>query len=661
MVMLALITLGAMTASPRDTLDAEALFLHLDESGEEYAEIVERLEEFRRRPIDVNSCTIEDLLDLPIVSAAEAKAVTDHRREHGLFTSPRALREVDGLNAATLERILAFVTVRPPPQVRKRPSLRADFIQRWTRKLERAEGFRRDSSGYLGGPNVLQTRIRISLGKLSAGVTLDKDAGEPMNFDVRRPSLGYDFMSGHIQLESVGGLRRLVVGDFSPRFGHGVLLRAPGSIRLAAPANRGGAASLRPSASASESGHFRGVGIELTPADWLTLVAFASRRNIDAGIDTTGGEALPAVSRRATGLHRTSTERNGRGALRESAIGGALRSAFGPISMSAAFFSSDEVWVAPLAGPQSLPRRVSTFSLSAGATFGAVHVGAEFAPAAGLSAMMEVRSGRHSRLRIAMRRALDAVYLPTSALAGGSDGLTDEVTDIAVLGRHRLSTATKLDFALEHAVQNAPQNRRPFATIRSAANVVLSHTPMPWLTLTIRGTERRSEDADVCADGAVRCLGPATRRTLRFQIDYLHSRHVECRLRGEYVRAEATRHATLRSESSHGFLIYEELRLRPTDALQIAGRLAVFSADQHSARIYTYESDLTYAFSSPSFAGRGRRAYALIRWKTARAVTFEAKWSQTVQEDVNSTGTGRDKVDGGRLREIRIQIRLRLQ
>lgn len=575
MVSITTIALIAVALPPIDTLDAEALLLHVEEA----TEILERLDELRRRPIDLNTCSIDDLLDLPFLSAAEASAILSHRRIHGSFPLIDSLRAVIGLDAATFARMLPFVSARLPARARRRPPLQAEVIQRWTRKLERADGFRRDSTGYIGGPNVLQTRLRFGLGKPSIRAGFDKDAGEPMIWDVRSRSLGYDFMAGHVQIESVGWIRRVVAGDFSPRFAHGILLRGSGNVRTGASAGRGGAASLRPYASTAEYGHFRGVGLELAPASWLALTAFASRRRIDAGIDTTSHGDFPAVSRKSSGLHRTASERRGRGALQESMVAGALSTAVGPIAVAGAFFVSEEVVGAPMY-PRALRRRTSGSSLSAGASFGALYFAAEWAPTTGVSTAMDVRSGRHGRLQLSLRRAQPYVYTPYSTLAGGSTGLTDGATEVGLHGRHRLSRTTSVEFALRHSFRRAPTDRVPFATVNSAADLLLSHTLKPWLILTLRASRRRSGNADVCGGGAIRCLGISRRHAARFQLDYRHSRHFETRIRAELVSA-GNRHPAWRQldqdAASTGFLVYEELRLHPTDALLIAGRLAVFS------------------------------------------------------------------------------------
>ena len=703
---------ATVVAPSADTLDSEELLLNLDESSPDYAVVLERLDDLRRRPLDLNTCSIDDLMELPFVSAAEAAAIAAHRTDVGRFETAMNLADVTGLDATTAMRLLPFVTVRPPASGRNRSRVRFDLLQRYTRRLELAEGFRRDSSGYLGGPSVLQTRATVSFGKMSARMTLDKDAGEPMRWSEQMHALGYDFMAGHVEAEDLGWIRRLVIGDFTPRFGHGVLVRSPAALRSAAPSGRGGAASLRPYASATETGHFRGIGIKIAPLEHIALTAFASRRRVDAAIDTTAEDAASAVSRRSNGLHRTAAERLGRGVLQETSFGGALSGTFGPISLSAAFLASAEgpaggtrlsddgsvdstppttdgpvdgtprsvsspsdgtppseerlaggtlpLEGSAIASPATAPllrRRVQAVSFSAGGTFGSFYGAAEYVPAVGFSAALELQPGRHSRIGAALRRSFGASYLPTSSMATGSRGMTAARTDLAVYGRHGLSERTRLDYVFEHALLGAPDGRRPFGAVRSAADVVVSHGILPWLTLTVRGTERRTEDAAHCA--GIRCLASATRQTLRVQLDYVHSRLLECRLRGEYVRNEESDGAARGAAVASGLLVYEELRIRPSNDFRVSARLAMYAADQQ-ARIYTYENDLLYAFATPSFSGRGRRAYLLVKWTPAEALAVEAKWSRTAQADVRSIGSGRDRIDGGRISEIRMQVRLRL-
>jgi competence ComEA-like helix-hairpin-helix protein len=62
--------------------------------------------------IDINTARVEDLVGLPMIGEARARAIVEHRNQNGQFTSVDKLREVKGVGPATLIGIRNFVTVR---------------------------------------------------------------------------------------------------------------------------------------------------------------------------------------------------------------------------------------------------------------------------------------------------------------------------------------------------------------------------------------------------------------------------------------------------------------------------------------------------------------------------------------------------------------------
>ena len=61
--------------------------------------------------LDLNSATQAELEGLDGIGAAKAQAIIDYRDEYGNFLSVEELLEVDGIGAATLERIRPYLTV----------------------------------------------------------------------------------------------------------------------------------------------------------------------------------------------------------------------------------------------------------------------------------------------------------------------------------------------------------------------------------------------------------------------------------------------------------------------------------------------------------------------------------------------------------------------
>jgi hypothetical protein len=662
-------------------LGIEELLGELDVPDTQHAYLSEWLEELLESPLDLNRADVEDLIEIPFVSATEATSIVRHRLENGPFTTSDSLASIRGLDPLIARRLQPFVMVGAPeasprgtepvspeagdnarasvrPNRGKRIKIQGDVIQRWTRKLELADGFRRDSSGYMGTPDILQTRLRIRVGKFSTAITLDKDAGEPMQWEPGSAQFGYDFAVGHLAVSDIGWIRRLVIGDYSIRFASGNILRSHGGIGSAASSTAIRGSSVRPFASSAETGHFRGVAFELETGRHLTLSGFASRTRFDARLDTTSNPDDPLLLRRSTGLHRTETENTGRQALSETAAGGGIRLTVGPLVVAGmAYALEDRLDPRRLPGASAIRRQTTIASFATALTLREFHLMAEFAPHGTISALTEIRARQHGLVQVRYRRSGKSTYLPHSAYSSGSHGSTEPITQAAILIRMQPTRRTTTEVHLQHTHRSTRSNRRPFASTQAAGTVEIRHQISPWFTSTLYASQRHTEDGAVCSTNrapyhTLRCVSDATRRSIRLQLDYRHSLSIESRTRIEYVTAGAPS-----TSSVHGTLLYHDIRLHPTSRVSLLARVSRFSVDDHAARIYAYENDLLYSFSSPSFSGRGRRSYALLRLKPTRNVSLEMKWSSTVWEDVKSVGSGRDKIHGNVVREIRLQLR----
>jgi competence protein ComEA len=100
---------------------AIALSLLLSVSGASAQTADERppVSEAADRPlVDLNTATEAELLALPGVGPAKARAILAYREAHGGFTSVSQLMRVKGFGRATLKRLRPLLTVSPrvPPR-----------------------------------------------------------------------------------------------------------------------------------------------------------------------------------------------------------------------------------------------------------------------------------------------------------------------------------------------------------------------------------------------------------------------------------------------------------------------------------------------------------------------------------------------------------------
>ena len=61
--------------------------------------------------VNVNTATAEELVRLPGIGDAKARAILDYRKEKGAFKSLEQLREVKGIGDAALERLRPHLAI----------------------------------------------------------------------------------------------------------------------------------------------------------------------------------------------------------------------------------------------------------------------------------------------------------------------------------------------------------------------------------------------------------------------------------------------------------------------------------------------------------------------------------------------------------------------
>jgi hypothetical protein len=141
----------------------------------------------------------------------------------------------------------------------------------------------------------------------------------------------------------------------------------------------------------------------------------------------------------------------------------------------------------------------------------------------------------------------------------------------------------------------------------------------------------------------------------RFFVSYRVSKTLTLRNRIDYVSVKS------KSGRSNGYLVYQDLLYRPlVFPLDLTFRYALFDTDGFDSRIYTYENDVNYAFSIPSYSGGGQRIYLMIRGKPCKGMDIWIRLARTIYRNRKSIGTGGDEIQGNKKTEIRIQAVLKL-
>ncbi len=646
-----------------------------DEDGSfDYNDLFDRLAHLRRRPLDLNQATANDLADFPFLTDLQRNALPEYRKRYGNLVSIFELQAVPGYDVATIKQLLPFVSVTEPGLLDQgAPAIsnnRHQVLLRWSRQLEEKMGYLMPNdttpSPYAGSPDQLYFRYRFTKGdRISAGITAEKDAGEA--FFTGSNKKGFDFYSAHLYVKNpIRRVKSLALGDYSVTMGQGLLIYqgfAPRKSALTTLVSRSGR-QLRPFTSVSEFDFFRGAAAIFDLGKKLELLAFASTRQRDANLDndeeTDDPDAFFATSLQTSGLHRTASELADRGAIRQNSAGATLkyRGRRLQVGANALYEHLDK----PLQRRQSLYNQfyfsgqtLLNLSLDYGFTLRNVFFFGEtarsrngaIATVNGLVAALDRRVDVAIVLRNFDRDYQSLGAKPFAETSGGFNekgayfGLQAQPTK-----RWRINAYFDqwrhdwLRFGVD-----APSN----------GNEWLGRVTFTQKRKLEAYAQLRSEKKEENYSGEPTQVD---RLTLRHQLQgRLHlglklGPAVEWRSRLDLGSSESS------GTTLKGMAMFQELIIRPLNSNFTAStRFAVFSTGGYDVRFYAFERDVLNDFSIPAYYDRGSRFYANLGYRLSRQLRLELRYATTYSPNVEQVGTGNEATVGNRRSEVKVQLR----
>lgn len=187
-------TVLPVAASPQETADM-LLITGCTDAEELSGQTVERFEALSVHPVEINLSSRQRLMSSGLFSAYQAVSIIDYRSRYGDILSVSELAAVDGIGkelALALSGFVSFYSASLPGSVPRRRTVNNAVV--------RAAG----KSGKLD----LKGKYRISSGRFEGGAAVKK--GDPFARTFYISVTGRKFVD------------RVVVGDFSARFGQGL-------------------------------------------------------------------------------------------------------------------------------------------------------------------------------------------------------------------------------------------------------------------------------------------------------------------------------------------------------------------------------------------------------------------------------------------------------
>lgn len=113
-----------------------------------------------------------------------------------------------------------------------------------------------------------------------------------------------------------------------------------------------------------------------------------------------------------------------------------------------------------------------------------------------------------------------------------------------------------------------------------------------------------------------------------------------------------------KGKQSLGWMISQSAGWKPsTLPFQSDLYVAYFHTDDYYSRISSYEKNILYAFSMPSFYGKGIRVSFSFRWDIVKKLSVSAKLAHTYYADRDVIGTDQEEIEGHNKTDIYLLLR----
>lgn len=644
--------------------------------------VVEQLNYLFDNPMNLNSAKLEDLQDLGLLTDVQINDLLLHRKLFKKFISIYELQVLQYWDMSTIRLVLPFVKVDDKLD-QLHVGLKEAFRQgkfeayfRYQRIIENKAGYEdvsdsileSSNSYYHGNADRYYTRLRFSYRtNLSIGVTAEKDPGEQF-FDGYQKN-GFDFYSAHAFYKGGKYIKSVALGDYQVQIGQGLNLWTGYAFGKSADVTnvKKSANPIKPYTSVDEARFLRGAAIQLGVKDF-SLTVFGSYKQVDASIssiDSIGESELIVESINLGGLHRTNSENARRHTLNEIIAGANLQYNLRGLQVGVAgvYQGYDKSFV-----KDTLPynqfdfRGKSTVGISADYSwvirnfnfFGEVATTSYSGGFANLHGVLFSLDKRASMSLVYRNYGRDYQTFYNNGLAEGSRTQNESglYAGLKLNLTRSFSVNTYVDifkFPWMKYQVDGPSHGHEFL-------IQPSYRPSRRLEIYMRFREQRREKNSRDSDGTITSLENVTQRNYRLNISYQVSESIRLKSRVEFVTIDRPS-----NNPESGMILTQDVIFRPKSfPVDLALRYALFDTDSYDSRIYTYENNALYVFSSPSYYYQGSRAYALVRWTFLRKFDLWVRYGVSIFANRNSLGSSAEEISGNTKSDVTIQLRIKL-
>jgi len=636
-----------------------------------------------QQPIDLNKTTRNELQLMYVLTEQEISQILTYRSKAGKFLSIYELYLIEGIDSMKVSLIKPFITVNSYDHIRNDsiPFVKklwnysqSSLVLRYSRILEKRRGYKnRQQPGeflknryYIGSPDQIFARFNLQVpNNLNIGLTIEKDAGEPISFIPSKGLFGFDHYSGFIQKQFNSRITHITIGDFQFQTGQGLVMgngfsvgKGTESIATIKRFDQG----LRPYQGATEYGYFRGVALGIGGNKW-GLDTFFSRKTEDATVTFEKKNNQQVITGFIqNGYHRTPAEFEKKNMAIVNSIGfrGRFQSRYRNLTIGISGLWNQ--MNSPILENFNYYNRydfsgINNYNLGLYYDYfkGKFNVFGEVASSktGGIGMVQGIIANISSEVEtIFQLRYYDKRYYSFFGKAFGEFSVNNNEQGIYWGLKVRPLAHLQVHFFFDI-----------FRSLWLRYSTASPSTGHEWMVYS-RYDVGKYSTLDFCyqEEHKEKNLSPVgsyeysvssgSRR--KAKISYQYKPEIGLILK---IRLQGDQFLLINKVSS-GLAVVQDLGFQFNWGY-IKGRFCYFNTDDYNTRQFVYEHDVLYYYSIPAYFGHGIRYYLLVKVLMFKNLNFWIKFGQYNFFDQKSIGTGLDEINGNKKTEVRCQIRLK--
>ncbi len=616
-----------------------------DSDPEEVSEYIERLRELAENPVKVNSSDSAEISRLFFLSDFQLKALADYLHSSGKIVSVYEIPNIPGFDNEITAMIIPFITLDNTLSTNSNSAkLRNVSITNFSIKPGN------NDTSSLGSSWRILSKYKFTAGSFSGGFTVEKDPGE--KFLCGSPPLP-DFFSAHISYSGKGIIRKIILGDYSARFGQGTNLNTgirPG-LSLTAPGFMSARNEIKPYTSTNENNFLRGAAADLIFKKF-EIYLFYSKNSSDATLGTFSGSSNDYIENLYTsGLHNTLSLLQKKDAISDLLYGINLSYSFK--NLNAGLALSENRLSLPVINAAGNPETILNFEGNKNNLYTiyynslikkillygefSVNESHKYAFVQGLS----FRPSDRLTVNFLFRKYSSGFKSFHGKGPGRSSSTGNEK---GLLGNFTFEAAKHLFISGGCDIWEFPwlRYRCSAPSYGMKQEVTARFLASDKLTIDASYIYMLSMVNNPSATGIPKqaeIVSRTCKGTLRYSL--MENLTIITRLDYKIVHSSGSRGMLMLQDINYSFM---------NVPVTLWFRYCLFDTDDYDSRIYTYENDLLYSFSIPAFSGEGSRSYLMLKWKISNIAELRFKYG------ITSLNTGRNAFENKE--EFKMQLRL---